>query len=164
MLGATSVILEHPIHKFPMDTWGSSLGEGTQETHSIHKSTKAIHAGHSKNLVFGEISVPIFQSSTFAFPSAEERAARFSGKRAGYIYSRMGNPTVSVLENAISTLESGAADLAHKHHATLVVDNTFASPYLQRPLELGADLVVHSLTKFVNGHSDVLGGMIIWGR
>jgi len=55
----------------------------------------------------------------------------------------------------------GAAALARKHGATLVVDNTFASPYLQRPLEHGAHVVIHSLTKFINGHSDVVGGMIV---
>jgi len=218
----------------------------------MNKATKTIHAGRLDNPVFGELSVPIFQSSTFAFPSAQEGAARFSGKSPGYIYTRLGNPTICVLESAVSTLENGfagmatatgmaavttvllalldqrshmvstdavysatrmvlekelsrfgveasfvdttdlnnigqelrpntaliwietpanptmgitdiraAADLAHKHNAALVVDNTFASPYLQRPLGLGADVVVHSLTKFINGHSDVLGGMII---
>jgi cystathionine beta-lyase/cystathionine gamma-synthase len=54
-----------------------------------------------------------------------------------------------------------AADLAHKHDARLVVDNTFASPYIQRPLELGADLVTHSTTKYLNGHSDSVGGVVI---
>lgn len=54
-----------------------------------------------------------------------------------------------------------AADIAHSRGAILVVDNTFASPYLQRPLDLGADIAVHSCTKFINGHSDVVGGMII---
>ena len=55
----------------------------------------------------------------------------------------------------------GAAEIAHGHGACLVADNTFASPYLQRPLEHGADVVVHSLTKLINGHSDVVGGMIV---
>jgi methionine-gamma-lyase len=55
----------------------------------------------------------------------------------------------------------GAADLAHQHGALLAVDNTFASPYLQRPLEHGADIVIHSLTKYISGHSDVVGGMIV---
>lgn len=54
-----------------------------------------------------------------------------------------------------------AADVAHQHGALLAVDNTFASPYLQRPLDWGADAVVHSLTKYINGHSDTLGGMIV---
>ncbi len=53
------------------------------------------------------------------------------------------------------------ASLAHRHNARLVVDNTFASPCLQRPIELGADLVVHSTTKYLNGHSDSVGGVVI---
>jgi methionine-gamma-lyase len=218
----------------------------------MHKSTKAIHLGTLESSVYGEVSVPIFQTSTFAFPSAEEGAARFIGEKPGYIYTRMGNPTVKALEDNITALENGSAgmatasgmaaigtvflsllsqgdhllasdclygpthviierelprfgitttfvntsevrniepelqpntrmifietptnptlmitdiqktaDAAHRHGALLVVDNTFASPYVQRPLELGADLVVHSLTKILNGHSDVVGGMII---
>ena len=58
----------------------------------------------------------------------------------------------------------GAADLAHRHHARLVVDNTFASPYIQRPIELGADLVTHSTTKYLNGHSDSVGGIVVANR
>jgi cystathionine beta-lyase/cystathionine gamma-synthase len=57
-----------------------------------------------------------------------------------------------------------AADIAHARHARLVVDNTFASPALQRPIEFGADLVVHSTTKYLNGHSDSVGGVVIAGR
>jgi methionine-gamma-lyase len=65
------------------------------------------------------------------------------------------NPTMIITDiEAIATI-------AHKHKALLVVDNTFASPYLQRPIEHGADIVVHSCTKFINGHSDVIGGMIV---
>jgi methionine-gamma-lyase len=59
---------------------------------------------------------------------------------------------------------AGAADIAHAYGALLVVDNTFASPYLQRPLDLGADVVVHSCTKLINGHSDVVGGAIVVGN
>jgi methionine-gamma-lyase len=216
------------------------------------RSTTAIHAGNADDPVFGEVSTPIFQSSTFSFPSAEEGAARFSGERAGYIYTRMGNPTVAALEDAIAALEGGyggmatasgmaaittvflallgqgnhvvstdsvygptrvvlereferfgvgatfvdtsesgriakaitpstqvvfvetpanptmaitdigaAAAIAHEHGAVLVVDNTFAGPHLQRPFEHGADVVVHSVTKSLNGHSDVVGGMIV---
>lgn len=216
------------------------------------KSTKAIHAGNSALSDLGEVSMPIYQSSTFAFPNADEGAARFSGEKQGYIYTRLGNPTINALEECICELEGGykalaastgmaaitavytallgqgahvvssasvygpsrvvletiyarygvestfvdssclenvyrsirpntkmvfietpanptmtitdlrgAADIAHNHNIPLVVDNTFASPYLQRPFEHGADVVVHSLTKFLNGHSDVVGGMII---
>ena len=57
-----------------------------------------------------------------------------------------------------------AAELAHRRDARLVVDNTFASPYIQRPLELGADLVTHSTTKYLNGHSDSVGGVVIAER
>jgi methionine-gamma-lyase len=222
------------------------------KTNSTHKATKAIHAGGLKDAVFGEVSVPIFQSSTFSFPSAEEGAARFAGEKSGYIYTRMGNPTINALEECIAALENGyagmatasgmaaittvylallgqgahvvgtdsvygptrvvlekefsrfgvastfvdtsnldhlkrairantrmifvetpanptmtvtdireAAEMAHRHDAIMVVDNTFASPYLQRPLDLGADVVVHSMTKSINGHSDVVAGMII---
>ena len=57
-----------------------------------------------------------------------------------------------------------AADLAHHHNARLVVDNTFASPYIHRPIEFGADLVTHSTTKYLNGHSDSIGGIVIAAR
>lgn len=65
------------------------------------------------------------------------------------------NPLLQILDIA------ALADLAHKHNAILVVDNTFASPYLQQPLALGADLAVHSTTKYLGGHSDVVGGAIV---
>jgi cystathionine beta-lyase/cystathionine gamma-synthase len=57
-----------------------------------------------------------------------------------------------------------AAELAHRHDARLVVDNTFASPYIQRPIEFGADLVTHSTTKYLNGHSDSVGGIVVAQR
>jgi cystathionine gamma-synthase len=65
------------------------------------------------------------------------------------------NPTLDVVD-----IESVAA-VAHERGATVVVDNTFATPYLQRPLELGADIVVHSSTKYLGGHSDVVGGLVV---
>ena len=224
------------------------------KTHSNtrHKSTKAIHAGGLPSSVFGEVSVPIFQNSTFSFPSVEEGAARFSGEKTGFIYTRVGNPTTKALEDCLASLEGGfagiatasgmaaittafiallekdshivstdsvygpvravlenefsrfgvqstfvdtsdldnlknatrsntkvvhietpanptmsitdihgAAEIAHGHGAILMVDNTFASPHLQRPFEHGADIVIQSLTKFLNGHCDVVGGAII---
>jgi methionine-gamma-lyase len=202
--------------------------------------------------VTGAVSVPIYQSSTFAFTSAEQGAARFAGEESGYIYTRLGNPTTKALEDAVAILENGygglatasgmaavttvyttvlekdahviataavygasrtvlesefsrfgvAADfvdasdleairerltprtkllyietpanptlrltdiqacaaLARERGLVLAVDNTFSSPILQNPLDLGADIVIHSLTKFINGHSDVVGGMIV---
>ncbi len=64
------------------------------------------------------------------------------------------NPLLKILDLA------GLADIAHGADARLVADNTFATPYLQQPLELGADLVVHSTTKYIGGHSDVVGGAV----
>ncbi len=65
------------------------------------------------------------------------------------------NPLLNIADIA------GLASIAHEHGALLVVDNTFASPYLQQPLRLGADVVVHSTTKYVGGHSDVVGGALV---
>ena len=64
------------------------------------------------------------------------------------------NPTLGIVDIA------AVAEVVHEHGAVLVVDNTFATPYLQRPLELGADVVVHSTTKYLGGHSDVVGGFV----
>ena len=78
----------------------------------MKKSTKAIHAGTPHNSRYGEVSIPIYQSSTFSFPSAEDGAARFSGSQPGYIYTRMGNPTVSALEENVAALENGYKAMA----------------------------------------------------
>jgi methionine-gamma-lyase len=213
--------------------------------------TLVVHAGLTKHQ-FLPATPPIFQTSTFAFDSAEQGAALFAGKGQGYIYTRMGNPTVEALENSIATLEGGTkalacgsgmaaihtaltvllkqgdhlvcsdavygptctlvgtflsnfgiestmvdtsdleavkaairlntkviyvetpgnptlvvsdmqaiSDLAHEHGGRVVVDNTFMSPVLQQPFRWGVDVVVHSLTKFLNGHADVVGGIIV---
>jgi methionine-gamma-lyase len=214
--------------------------------------TKAIHGGIDPGAHHGAVSVPIYQSSTFAFPSAEEGAARFAGTSPGPIYTRLGNPTVQALESCVAELEGGCGALATatgmaavstvllsllrqgdhvvathplygSSHALLtrffprfgvtstfvpatdsaalaaairpetrlilvetpanptldlvdlaaasaaarnaniplVVDNTFAGPHLQRPIEWGADIVLHSMTKSLNGHSDVVAGIIV---
>ena len=68
------------------------------------------------------------------------------------------NPLLQILDIA------AIAEVAHKHGAKFAVDNTFASPYLQQPLSLGADLVVHSTTKYLGGHSDVVGGCVVGGK
>jgi len=213
--------------------------------------TKMVHAGVPKDL-YGSAVVPIYQTSTFAFESAQNGADRFAGRADGYIYTRIGNPTIRALERNVAELENGAdgvatasgmgavsvvymallgqgahlvstgsvygpsrgliekhfsrfgveftyvdtsdlanvraalrpktkmvylespsnpamlvsdiraiSELAHEHGALVVVDNTFASPYLQKPLDLGADVVLHSVTKFLNGHADVVGGIIV---
>ncbi|HAG43191.1 MAG TPA: methionine gamma-lyase [Clostridium sp.] len=215
-------------------------------------STKAIHAGAKKN-EYGALATPIYQSSTFVFDTAEQGGNRFALEEEGYIYSRLGNPTNSVLEEKLAILEGGEAamsmssgmgavsaalwtalkagdhivaaktlygctfaylshgltrfgveitfvdtknpqnvkdamrentrvvylespanpnldlsdieaicKIAHENENCLVmVDNTFCTPYIQRPLELGADVVIHSGTKFLNGHGDVVCGFVI---
>ncbi|MFO7779738.1 MAG: cystathionine gamma-synthase [Nitriliruptoraceae bacterium] len=205
-------------------------------------ATRAIHAGQEPEPVTGAVTVPIFQTSTFAQPRV--------GEHTGYEYARTGNPTRTALETCLAALEGAdravafasglaaedavfrllspgdhvlmaddvyggtwrqiaqvhtrfglevsAVDLAdldavraslrpntrliwaetpsnpllkivdlpalaamaHEHGARLVADNTFATPALQRPLDLGADLVVHSTTKYLGGHSDVVGGAV----
>ena len=216
--------------------------------------TTAIHAGTLKNL-YGTLAMPIYQTSTFIFDSAEQGGRRFALEEAGYIYTRLGNPTTTVLEDKIAALEEGEAavatssgmgaisstlwtvlkagdhivtdktlygctfalmchgltrfgidvtfvdtsnldevknamkentrvvyletpanpnlkivdiealaKIAHTNPNTLViVDNTFATPYMQKPLKLGAD-IVHSVTKYINGHGDVIAGLVITNK
>ncbi len=211
--------------------------------------TRALHAeGHHKP--FNAHAMPIFQSSTFYFDSAEHGADLFSGEREGHIYTRIGNPTVEAYERVVATLEhadeavafssgmaaiyaaiisfvqhgdhvisgdtlygptinligkvmaragiestfvdtsdlgaiegalrpktkvifletpanptcrvsdiEAVAAMAHDRGALAIVDATFATPRFLRPLELGADIAVHSTTKFINGHGDVVGGI-----
>ncbi len=82
------------------------------------------------------------------------RQALEAGAKIVYLET-ISNPLMKVVDIA------AISELAHQHNALVVIDNTFASPYVCRPLELGADLVVHSLTKYLNGHSDVMGGAVI---
>jgi cystathionine beta-lyase/cystathionine gamma-synthase len=88
---------------------------------------------------------------------AVEAALAAAPTRVLYVET-ISNPTIVVADLA------ALADIAHRHGAALIVDNTFASPYLCRPLELGADLVAESATKFMSGHSDVLGGVLVGDR
>ncbi|WP_028784230.1 methionine gamma-lyase [Thalassobacillus devorans] len=214
--------------------------------------TSVIHAGYDSKQHLGSLSTPIFQTSTFTFDSAEQGERRFAGEEEGYIYSRLGNPTVRALEDKIAELEGGEKGLAfgsgmaavsavlvaltrtgdhilcsqglygctfgllsmmeEKYNITsdfslmeteeelrnriqpntaciyietpinptmrlldlgmisriakeydipVVVDNTFSTPYLQRPLELGCDIVIHSATKYIGGHGDVIAGLVV---
>ena len=97
----------------------------------------------------------------FSFVPLEDPAALRAAMRAN---TRMvwvetpTNPMLRIIDIA------AAAKVAHEHGALLVVDNTFATPMLQRPLELGADIVVHSATKYLNGHSDMVGGVAVVGE
>lgn len=216
--------------------------------------TKAIHGGKMKDTQYGALTMPIYQTSTFEFDCCEQGGRRFAGEEKGYIYTRLGNPSISAVENKVALLEGGeacaaassgmgavsaclwsiagagkhiladetlygctfallnhgmtrygvevtfvdtsdleqvkanlkenavcvyletpanpnlkisdiqaVAELAHAYNPAIqvVCDNTFASPYLQRPLELGADVVIHSATKYLNGHGDVIAGFVV---
>jgi methionine-gamma-lyase len=218
-------------------------------------ATKAVHAGQHPDPSTGSVVTPIYASSTFVFQSAEQGAARFLGTEPGFIYTRLGNPTVKALENNLAALEGGetaraaasgmgaitaavmtvvkkgdhivagdtlyggthklltdilkeygvthtlvetsisdnfkkaiksntkliyiespsnpllkltnmtkVAKIAKEHGITTIMDNTFMSPYNQRPIEHGIDVVVHSLTKSLSGHSDMVGGAVISTR
>ncbi|MFQ6604939.1 MAG: trans-sulfuration enzyme family protein [Fidelibacterota bacterium] len=221
-----------------------------KKPHGPH--TAVIHAGRQNTDPQGSVVPPIYQTSTFQFESAAQGRKRFSGEEDGYIYTRLGNPTVSALEAALADLEHGTgalvtstgmaaittmyfalldagdhmigsdcmygparmvmekefsrkgirstfldtsdlaavkaalqpetrliyietpanptlkitdiaacSELARQHDAILAVDSTFLSPVLQNPLDLGADIVIHSLTKFINGHTDVVAGCMV---
>jgi methionine-gamma-lyase len=220
---------------------------------NLRFNSLAVHAGKRYDALKSAVS-PIYQSSTFAFEDADHGARCFAGEDTGYIYTRIGNPTIAELEEAVAKLENGyggialssgmaavntvyltflgqgkhlvahnalygpsrgiveslytrfgvtasfvdatnpanveaairpetsliyletpanptigitdisaVAAIAHKYGIPVCVDNTFCSPYLQKPLILGADIVLHSMTKFINGHADVVAGMIVSG-
>ena len=116
--------------------------------------TKAVY-GSTRSLllnVLGPLGVRIdFVDATDA--SAVDRALTEAPARVLYAET-LSNPTMVVVDHA------ALAEIAHRHGATYVVDNTFASPYVCRPVELGADLVVESATKYLGGHSDVLAGTV----
>lgn len=220
----------------------------------MKRETIAIHAGYNGDPTTKAVAVPIYQTIAFEFDSAEHGAALFNLEVEGNIYTRIGNPTNTVLEKRVAALESGVdalsvssgmaaihyaianvtelgtnvvslpqlygatytflahllpkqgittrfaendspeavdklidkdtravfcesvgnpagnvadieglARVAHKHGVPLIVDNTIATPILLRPIEYGADVVVHSMTKFMGGHGTTLGGMIVDG-
>src|SRR5207247_2034179 len=118
--------------------------------------------------VTGAVTYPIFQTSTYVQPRL--------GEHKGYEYARTKNPTRSVLEANLAALEGGkhghcfasgmaATDTVFRMLKSgdhvIAAENTFCSPCLQRPIGLGADIVVHATTKFLNGHSDSVGGVVI---
>ena len=135
--------------------------------------TLQLHVGQeTPDPVTDARAVPIYQTSSYVFRNCDHAAARFGLADAGNIYGRLTNPTEDVFEKRIAALEggsaalavaSGAAKIAHAHKIPLVVDNTFATPYLVRPIEYGADIVVHSATKFIGGHGTTIGGVIVEG-
>lgn len=217
--------------------------------------TRQIHAGQTADPATGARALPIYQTTSFVFDSAQQAADRFALKELGPIYTRIGNPTQEVVENRIADLEGGVgallvssgqaaetlailniaeagdhivaspslyggtynllhytlpklgiqttfvtdphdaqawkdavqpntklffaetipnpkadildielvAGVAHESGVPLIVDNTVATPYLINPLKWGADIVVHSATKYLGGHGSAIGGVIVDG-
>jgi methionine-gamma-lyase len=215
-------------------------------------ATRAIHHGYDPQDEHGALTPPLHLTSTFSFETAEQGGEMFAGERPGFIYSRISNPTLDLLERRIANLEGGEAALANasgmgsitsvlwtflesgdevivdktlygctfafmQHGlskfgitithvdmtnpenlikvmnartkivyfetpanpnmrlvdiaaisliakaggARVVVDNTYATPLLTRPIELGADIVVHSATKYLGGHGDLVAGLVV---
>src|SRR5205809_917428 len=124
-------------------------------------ATRAVHG--AAPAPGGAMSTPIQHSSTFAFPSLEamEAAQALGPERAFRANTRIfhvespTNPTLCLVDLA------HAASLAHRHRVLLTVDNTVASPLGQHPLAHGADLVMHSATKSIGGHGDLLAGAVL---
>jgi methionine-gamma-lyase len=219
---------------------------------SYRFATLAVHAGESPCAMTGALDTPIYQSTTFAFESADEMAAIFGEEKFGYMYTRYGNPTIRALESKMASLEGGEAalatasgmaaissailgyvkagdhvvaarslygasydflnrklprygasatfvpsacvedfercirpntrliyfetpsnpvleiidmqalaDVARARKIPLMMDNTFGTPVLQQPLASGVTVVVHSATKYLCGHGDAMGGIIV---
>ena len=220
--------------------------------HQFKPETLAIHAGQIPDSATGARALPIYQTSSFVFDSAEHAASLFNLQTFGNVYSRLSNPTVAALEERVAALERGraavasasgmaaeamalmtilqagdhvvaagalyggsvtllavnlakfgietsfvdgskpdafaaaikpytraiyaeslgnpsmlvldiaaVADVAHAHGLPLIIDNTVPSPMLCNPIALGADIVIHSATKYLAGHGTTLGGVIV---
>lgn len=120
-------------------------------------ASKTIYGGTYN---FFEHTLPLNSNITTTFVDPEEEGSfekAINDKTKAIFIETLGNPN----SNAIDIEK--IADIAHKHNISLVVDNTFATPYLVRPIEYGADIVVHSATKFIGGHGTAIGGVIIDG-
>ena len=128
-----------------------SAGDRIVCTRNVYGTTRSLFTS-----VLGRFGVRVEFVDATDLAAVEAALAR-EPARVLYLES-ISNPTISVLD--ISPLSA----LAHRHGTAVVVDNTFASPYLCRPVELGADLVVESATKYLSGHSDVLAGIVAGSR
>ncbi|GAB3450530.1 O-acetylhomoserine aminocarboxypropyltransferase [Insolitispirillum peregrinum] len=250
--GVNTGIISSRVRTAPKDgstPHGRSAADGLED---CGFETRAVHAGASPDPVTGARITPIYQTSSYVFEDSDHAASLFNLHTFGHVYSRMSNPTVSVLEERVANLEGGRAavacasghaaqfltfftllepgdeflasrnlyggsvtqfsqsfkklgwhctfidptapetfraaitprtkaiflevlanpggaivdvetiaSIAHEAGIPLIVDNTLATPYLCRPIEWGADIVVHSTTKFLSGHGNALGGVVV---
>ena len=116
-------------------------------------ASKTIYGGTYKLLAH---TLPLYGiETTFVEPSPESFEAAINDKTKALYIETLGNPNSNVIDIA------AVAQIAHKHGIPLVVDSTFATPFLIRPIEYGADIVVHSATKFIGGHGTAIGGVIV---
>ncbi len=164
MLNPTVRALEDCVAALEGGAFGLATGSGMAATHTA--LTALCSAGDHiicSEAVYGPTNtllttiLPRFgiESSIVNTGSPETVEAAFRPNTKVLFVETPGNPTLVVSDIAV------LAELAHKRNVTMVVDNTFMSPILQQPLSLGADVVIHSLTKFLNGHADVVGGLIV---
>jgi cystathionine gamma-synthase len=138
--------------------FSSGLGATTTLMHLLSPGDRVVLIADVYGGVY-RMTSQIYEPKGYAFdyvPAAEfpDLAAHLDERTRLVWVETPSNPLLNVVDIR------AAADAAHAAGAMLVVDNTFASPYLQRPLELGADAVVHSTTKYLGGHSDVVGGFV----
>src|SRR5207245_54346 len=139
------------------------LGAGTR----LLRAARSLPPGDGQPVV-----PPLVQSVAFDYGSAAAQDAVFGNERPGFVYGRSGPPTTAAKPTGLLYVEAIAnpflrvtdvaalAKLARSKGAALAVDATFATPILFRPASLGATMVIHSLTKYVNGHGDVMGGVV----
>ncbi|XP_044271711.1 cystathionine gamma-lyase isoform X2 [Tribolium madens] len=136
--------------------WSSGLG-ATTAVASLFKAGDHIICGDDvyggTNRLFRQVCSKFGLDTTFVNEKDIEKTIKPNTKLI-WIES-LTNPTLKVMDI------KAMAELAHKHNVLLAVDSTFVTPYFQRPLEFGADLVIHSITKYINGHSDVIMGATI---
>jgi len=143
--------------------WGLAFGSGLAATNALcdrlRPGDHVVAMGDTYGGTY-RIFMRVFRhfGIEFSFVDATDLAAVERAFRPSTRYLFLESPTNPLL--SISDL-AALTDLARRHGVLSVVDNTFATPYLQRPLELGADLVLHSLTKYLGGHSDAVGGALI---
>jgi cystathionine gamma-synthase len=124
----------------------------------MHFETKAIHAGGGADEPTGAVATPIHLSTTFQ-RDADGTTPRGMRPETRLVWAESpSNPSMTVVDLA------AVAAIAKERGARCVVDGTFATPALQRPLELGADVVLHSTTKYLGGHSDVQGGALVFAN
>ncbi len=164
MLNPTVQALEDCLADLEGGAFGLACGSGMAATNTTITSLCSVgdHVVCSES-VYGPTNTLLTQlMSRFGLEASivdtskpEEVEAAFKDNTRILFVETPGNPTL-----VVSDLKA-MAGIAHRHEALLVVDNTFMSPVLQRPMEHGADIVVHSLTKFLNGHADVVGGLIV---